>query len=590
MSISSEPSSPAALPGASAGPALREGPAAAGVSWRVVGALVLTTAGPLALLFAHHFRLLYELWSTDENYSHGYFVPVVSAYLAWGVLRRQGLPAGGNYALGALLLGLGCLLHFATLLVGLPLVDFLALATMLFGLAVLVGGARWARGFAFPILFLFFMFPLPAVVDLRAAVGLQRVVATAATGVLQVFVPAYQQGNKIVLPGQSLEVGAQCSGMRQVVAFAVLALLTAYFSKRGPFFRLGLVVAAAPVAIVANLLRVLLMAFLTLQFGPEAISEEKILAFGISYHVAWGLLTVTAGLGLLVCVAWWLGRMFPERPADGTAPGPGDEPGASGNPPVPRALVRWLGGAVIGLVAMGLLQQGLVAHLQAAEVVVASSQYLGRPLQGANSFPMTLGAWHGRDTPPDALARKYYEKADDKVSRRYRLEDDSPESGLVCQLWMIHYHDATDRRHFPTGCYGSAGFQEDVARDGEVPLAGGEVPARKFCFIQPKDTDAVTNVYYWHYSLELPESLALSPLQRIHEAWAVRRPSLTVQVTTPAHTPEQLARVADFVRLVDEQLQVHLPPGARRDNDELAGRPTRLSNRAVPVAGGDAAP
>jgi hypothetical protein len=134
---------------------------------------------------------------------------------------------------------------------------------------------------------------------------------------------------------------------------------------------------------------------------------------------------------------------------------------------------------------------------------------------------------------------------------------------------MIHYHDATDRRHFPTACYRGAGFQEDLSRREEVPLAGGAEPAQKFCFVRGQESQSA-NVYYWHYTLEPPDSAGLSPLQRAYEACAVRRPSLTVQVfTSRARTPEQLARVAEFVRLVDDKLRAYLPPGARRGNDSL---------------------
>jgi exosortase len=550
------------------------------VPWWLVGALALAAAGPILLLFAARFRQLYELWGIDDNYSHGYFVPLVSAYLAWGVWRRQGPPRGGNYLLGALLLGLGCLLRLVTVVIGLPLVDFLALATVLFGLAVLVGGARWARGFVFPILFLFFMFPLPVALDIQAAVWLQRMVATTATWLLQLFVPAYQEGNRIMLPGHPLEVGEQCSGLRQIVAFAGLTLLVAYFSKRGPAFRLGIVLAGVPVAVAANLLRVLLMAFLTMQFGPGAISDDKVIAFGVSYHEAWGLLTIAAGVGLLAGAAWWLGRIFPDRPA---AAAPAPEPAQESPRPAvaPRALVRWLGGAVVGLAAVALVKQELVAHLSAAEGLTAGGLYLRRPLRGAGGFPASLGAWEGKDSAPDPLTRPYYDKADDKLNRTYTLADDSPENGLVCHLWMIHYHDATDRRHFPTACYRGAGYAEDATGHGELSLTGGAPPAQKFCFTRGRDPVSVNNVYYWHYTLEPPDTVGLSALQRIHEAWAVRRPSLTVQVLTTAHTSQQLVRVAKFVQLVDEKLQDHLPPGARRGNEGLPGIDLRAPRNAT---------
>jgi exosortase len=564
-------------------PDVASSPTATVPRW-VLAVLALAAAGPVGLLFASRFRQLYELWGIDDNYSHGYFVPLISAYLAIGVFLRQELPSQGSYALGSFLVALGCLLRLVTVLIGLPLVDFLALATTLFGLAVLVGGARWARGFLFPILFLFFMFPLPVAIDLQLAVGLQQIVSSTATWVLQFFMPAYQQGNAILLPGHRLDVGEQCSGLRQIVAFGALTLLIAYFSKRGLAFRLGLVLAGLPVAVVANVLRVLLMAALTMHYGTDAISEDKIIALGISYHEAWGLLTIAVGVVLLAGTAWWLGRMFPSR---SLAAGPG--PAAPQSAGVSRGQVRGLAAAIVLLAATGFLQQELVAHLSGAEAVVGSSQYLRQPLHGSDGFPMTLGPWRGMDTTPDAISRSYYDKADDKLNRAYTLADDSPERGLTCQLWMIHYHDATDRRHFPTACYRGVGCQEDQSQRDEIALANGEAPAQKYRFTRGKDQAEACNVYYWHYTLEPPESLGLSPLQRIHEAWAIRRPSVTVQITTRGQAPAQLERVAEFVRLVDEELQSHLPPGARRGNESLPAidlRAPRTGTRPVPAVPG----
>jgi exosortase len=561
------PAPPGGAGDASAVPAAM--PARAGVSALVVGALVLAAAGPVLWMFASCFRALYELWHKDDNYSHGFLVPAISAYLAWCVYRRQGLSGKPNYLLGALILALGCLLRLGAVVVSVPLADFLALAVLLFGLAVLVGGLRWGSGFLFPILFLFFMFQLPPALDVALAVWLQGVVTAASTWVLQLFVPAYHDGNTLFLPGRTLEVGEQCSGLRQVVAFAALTLLVAYFSNRRLPFRVGIVLAGLPVAIVANVLRVLLMAFLTMQFGPGAISEEKVIAFGISYHEAWGLLTMGVGLVLLAGISWWLGRVFPNASRAAPPAGAGAKPAGL----APRSLVYWLGGGVIGLVLTALLQQALFAHLNQAEAIAARSEYLTRPLHGATGFPtgfpVSRGEWSGKDSTPDPPTRPYYNKADDNLNRIYTLEDDSPESGLTCQLWMIHYRDATDRRHFPTGCYRGAGYQEDAAERQELPVGKDEAAITKFCFTKGSDQRYVSNVYYWHYTLEPPDSVGLSLLQRIHQRFAVRRPSLTVQVFTKANKPEELARVADFVRLVDENLHAHLPPGARRGSESL---------------------
>jgi exosortase len=566
-------------------------PSLGAIPW-ALGLVGVALLGGIAFLFAGRFRELYALWNQDPNYSHGFLVPLVGAYLAWVVLRRQGLTGEGDLRAGLLWVVVGCALHLWAVIVWWPPVDFIAVAALLYGFAVLAGGRRWAAGFLFPILFLFFMFPLsPVLLDL-AARKLQAVVSTLAVLLLQLFVPAYQIGNNLVLPGQPLKVGEQCSGLRQVVAFAALTLLVAYLSQRRWPFRVGIVLAGLPVAVAANLLRVLLMAFLVLHFGAGAISETDTIAFGISYHTAWGLLTMAVGLLLLLGVAWWLGRAFPETPPAAGAgsqrvgpavPDAAEASGTAGPPDAPRSprpivlssgLVWRLGAALLVLAVAAAAQWPLTAHLQAGDALLARLAYMKqplRPINGATGFPVSLGAWiGGPEVPPDPATRPsenlYYSNADDRLNRVYTLEDDDGK-GVTCQLWMIHYRNGQDRQHHPLICYTAEGWTEDESGREALAMTEGE-PIRRFCFTRDGATRYLSYVYYWHYTFEPPEGTPLSPWQRMHAEWAVR-PSLTLEVFTTARTPEQLARAAEFVRLVDERLQDHLPPGARRGSETL---------------------
>jgi len=470
---------------------------------------------------------------------------------------------------------MGCLLHLWAVIIWWPPIDFLALTALLYGLAVLAGGRRWAQGFLFPILFLFFMFPLSPVLINHVATWLQGLVASAGTWLLQIFVPAYHQGNKIFLPGHQLEVGEQCSGLRQIVTFAALTLLVAYLSRDRWPFRLGIVLAGVPVAIAANLLRVLLMAFLVMHFGEGSISERNTLVFGISYHTAWGLLTMCAGLGLLLGVAWWLGRVFPNQPparAEAAGHGAAKDEG-TGAPPlvVSPGLVRRLGGAVLCLGVAAALQLVLQAHLAVADEGVARSTYLSQPLRGEGDrgFPVSLGAWSGTEVTPDPATLPYYTAADDRLNRGYVQKDEGGHVyGPHCMLWMVHFRDGRDRHHHPLVCYKVTGCSEETGRHQALPVGGAGEPVQRFCFTRGDDRNYLSYVYYWHYTFEPPDVGRFSVLQRLHAEWGVR-PSLTVQVHTDARTPEQLDQAAEFVRLVDERLQAHLPPGARRGSETL---------------------
>src|SRR5262245_38593579 len=77
-----------------------------------IGALfALAMAGVFGLLFAGCFRELYFVWNTNDNYSHGFLVPAVSLWIAWEVLRRQGLTGEGATIPGLFWILLGCALH-----------------------------------------------------------------------------------------------------------------------------------------------------------------------------------------------------------------------------------------------------------------------------------------------------------------------------------------------------------------------------------------------------------------------------------------------------------------------------------------------
>lgn len=516
-----------------------------------LAALLSACALLLVLLFAHRFVELAAVWYDDPNYSHGFLVPLVSGYFAWQAWRHAGWPRGGDLALGVAWLAVGGLLHLAAVVVWLPPVDFLALASLLYGLALLAGGRGWARGFAFSIGFLFFCFPLPAALTGAAALELQDVVTSLGTGVLQLFLPAWREGNFIHLPGQQLEVGEACSGLRQVVAFVATALVIGHLGRRPWPFRMALVVAALPVAVTANLLRVLCMALVMRTLGVGWI--------GGVYHDLWGMMTLAVGVGLLGVAAWWLGRVLtneslsrepPARAVAGiTDPGYSIRQGSR------------LNGALLCLALTWLAQLALVIHLEAAASETVDMA-LSQPLA---ALPHTLGPWTARAGPP--VAENYTQQADDHLNRVYTW----PAAGLACHVFAIQFRDGRDRVHHPLVCHDVAGFAEDSSSRAALPLDGSGGAAIRFCFVRNGQRHYV---HYWHYTLVSPPPEGATLLQRIYLRRARSFPSVTVEVSDAAVTDEQHAAVAALVRAVDAELRKQLPSGASAGSDVL---PVRLT-------------
>lgn len=510
--------------------------------------LAMAVAGLVGLLFWRRFVELVHLWRNDENYSHGFFIPLVSGYLAWRWLRQAGPPVAGNLTYGLVWLTFGCVVHLAAVVIWLPPVDFLGLAAMLYGLAILAGGRNWAAGFTFPILYLFVAFPLPVAWTESLSLWLQGVVTSLAAALLQMIGPVYREGNFLFLPGHPLEVGQACSGLRQLQAFVALALLVAYLCPGSWPHKFLLVAGAVPVAIAGNVLRVLLMACVLRGLGPEWLSG--------AYHSVWGMVALLAGSGLLLGWAWWLKRLLPLAAIHGRESVTPCQfaPSSGAMDHTPSTMTHRLSVVLVVLAATTSGQWTLQSHLQAGEAIAA----LPELEEGLTSFPVSLGAWFGKDIPPATLP--YLLEADDRLHRRFTLSD-GPAAGTTCLLSLIHFRDGRDRQHHPLICYRVAGFTELTDQRARLPLPGGSAICFRF---RRGATTAV--VMYWHYTF-LPPAANLSLLQRFHQQRVRALPSLTVEVFADGAAP--LEALADFACRVDVQLRKHVPPEVRVGCDTL---------------------
>jgi len=238
------------------------------VLWAGLPALVLLAL--LAALYAGILRDLAWQWWDDSNYTHGFLVPIFSGVLIWQ-RRKQlaALPAEGTWiGLLVLLLGIGALL-----LGDVGSENFLmrsSLIVILVGLVLFHLGWRVFRVVAFPLLFLFFMVPLPATLFYAVAFPLQNLAARNAAWTLDMLgVPVLLDGNIIHLTKQSLGVAEACSGLSMLFVFLALATAVAFVVERPWLDRVIVLLSAAPIAIVANVVRIAVTALAYEYVGRE---------------------------------------------------------------------------------------------------------------------------------------------------------------------------------------------------------------------------------------------------------------------------------------------------------------------------------
>ena len=234
--------------------------------WRL---LLLTLL--LAALYAQVLARLVLQWYQNPDYSHGFLVPLLAGYIVW---RKRyewdeaprepswlGLPIVVG-SLGLLYLG------------NLGAEQFLARVSLWFvilGLIMYFEGSRRLRTISFPVAFLLFMIPLPAMIYNQIVFPLQLLASRCATRSLEAInlFPVLREGNLLLLPNYTLEVVEACSGIRSLMALLGLASVYGFLMERNLLLRIVLIIAMVPVAIAANAIRVMALAFCTQFWGIE---------------------------------------------------------------------------------------------------------------------------------------------------------------------------------------------------------------------------------------------------------------------------------------------------------------------------------
>ncbi len=268
---------------------------------QIAGAAVLSVL--LGVLYAANLRHFVYTWSSDDNYTHGFLVPLLSLYFAREAARRGPIARGGGALLGVVLLMASILARLATIVVPVGLVGDVGFVIGVAGLCALIGGRDALRRYGFAIGFLLFMLPLPVALYSTLASPLQLNVSRMGSVVLNAIgIPVLCEGNMMTLPGGTkMFVAEACSGMRMLTGFLALTTAVAYLSARPAWYRAVLVASSVPIAMTANVLRVTLTGVIMHRLDPRYASGN--------FHTVEGLLMMAFGLGLLVLECYALNSL-----------------------------------------------------------------------------------------------------------------------------------------------------------------------------------------------------------------------------------------------------------------------------------------
>jgi exosortase len=237
-----------------------------------------------------------QTWSTEAG-AHGPIVLATGLWLLWGKaadLRREARP--GAPWLTAIFLAISLALY----VFGRPY-DFISLEVAGFygvclsmlhsylGLPVML--RNW-----FPFFYLGFIIPPPGWLIDAVTIQLKEFVSFVATHILSFCgVPITREGVTLQVAQYQLLVEDACSGMNSLVGLIAISLFYIYLVRKASWrYSVFLVSLVVPIAILANIIRIMVLVLLTYFFGDGV-------AQGFLHNIA-GLFLFSTALALVFAV------------------------------------------------------------------------------------------------------------------------------------------------------------------------------------------------------------------------------------------------------------------------------------------------
>lgn len=236
-----------------------------GMFWLLLAAL---GAG---LFFKDGVDALLAAWQLPE-YSHGPLIPVLSALLFLRQLKEVPVNPGQiddrwpGLLLLLVALGFGALGRLSNI------DDLVAYATILWVGAILLISFGWSTGKHFwpPVLHLVYMLPLPGVLYYKLSAWLQFISSELGVWFLKLLsVPVFLEGNIIDLGTLQLHVAEACSGLRYLFPILSFSYIFAVLYRGPMWHKAVLLLAAAPITVLMNSVRIAIAGLLADRFGTE---------------------------------------------------------------------------------------------------------------------------------------------------------------------------------------------------------------------------------------------------------------------------------------------------------------------------------
>ena len=348
--------------------------------------LFIVSVGLWAWVCREGISLMVSWWSRDE-YSHGYLIPLVAAYLAFqkraalSSVARPGSWFGVLVLFGAL--GIWLLGEISSIYTIIQYGFWVGIWALGF-LWVGVKGVRviWAAFF-----YLFFMIPLPNFLFFNLSQELQLISSSLGVAVIRLFdISVFLEGNVIDLGVYQLQVVEACSGLRYLFPLMSFGFLIAYIYKGPMWQRFVIFASTVPITVLMNSFRIGVIGVTVEHFGIAA--AEGFL------HDFEGWFVFMACLGVLL-LEIWVFYMFSRKGARFSELfdldfGAADKIEGDSQARPPYDSSRLAASALIGAVILAMMIPAVDVIQSRQDVVPDRTRFV--------ELPLRMGEWVGRES------------------------------------------------------------------------------------------------------------------------------------------------------------------------------------------------
>jgi exosortase D (VPLPA-CTERM-specific) len=483
-------------------------------------------------------------WEKQEEYSHGYMIPLVTAYLIW---QRRNLLRTLEFKptwLPVSLVILGLIVSVIGELSALYILIHLSIILIILAMAWSLMGWNAFKYVIIPLGLLTFAIPLPYFLEATITADLQLISSRLGVAFIRLFgIPVFAEGNVIDLGAYQLQVVEACSGLRYLYPLMGIGFIVVYLYQVELWKRVVVFLSTIPITIFMNSLRIGIIGILVEYWGQG-------MADGFLHYFE-GWIIFIACLAILVGEMWLLNR-FSRVPVSFakvfTLP---YDPGVDSemSTPVRREFPKPFVACIFLILLAFIVIQSIDTR---KEIIPARDKFV--------TFPLYFDEWSGKQENLRPIVYNSLGLTD------YILNNYAKDEGPPVNFYVAYYESQRKgiSPHSPRVCVPGGGWSITNLERVELELDSFDAPLKVNRAIVQKGLNKQL-VYYWfkQRGRDIANEYWMKWYLLVDSLAENRTDGSLVRLTTPIMPNEKEAdaerRLNDFLSAVNPMMDNYVP-------------------------------